>query len=107
MSVLDLCMAYHQVPMNPSDKEKAAFSSPRGGLYQYVTMPFGLCNAGATFQRIIATAMRGLQWHVLVLYLDDIIVFSETVDDQLVNLQKVFQRLYDSGLKLKAAKRSF
>ncbi|VDI46195.1 Hypothetical predicted protein [Mytilus galloprovincialis] len=93
--------------MNPADKEKTAFSTPRGGLYQYVTMPFGLCNAGATFQRIIETAMRGLQWHVLVLYLDDIIVFSETFDEHLVNLQKVFQRLSDAGLKLKAAKCSF
>ena len=90
--------------MSQADKEKTAFSTPRGGLYQYVTMPFGLCNAGATFQRIIETAMRGLQWHVLVLNLDDIIVFSETFDEHLVNLQKVFQRLSDAGLKLKAAK---
>ncbi|VDH99985.1 Hypothetical predicted protein [Mytilus galloprovincialis] len=94
MSVLDLSMAYHQVPMNPTDKENTAFSTPRGGFYQYVTTPFGLCNAGATFQRIIETAMRGLQWHVLVLNLDDIIVFSETFDEHLVNLQKVFQRKY-------------
>ena len=107
MSVLDLNMAYHQVPMNPADKEKTAFSTPRGGLYQYVTMPFGLCNAGATFQRIIETALRGLQWHILVLYLDDIIVFSKTFEEHLVNLQKVFQRLSDAGLKLKASKCSF
>ncbi|CAC5364646.1 unnamed protein product [Mytilus coruscus] len=100
-------MACHQVPMNPADEEKTAFSTPRGGLYQYVTMPFGLCNAGATFQRINETVMRGLHWHVLVLYLDDIIEFSETFDEHLVNLQKVFQRLSDAGLKLKAAKCSF
>ena len=107
MSVLDLNMAYHQVPMNPADKEKTAFSTPRGGLYQYVTMPFGLCNSGATFQRIIETAMRGLQWQILVLYLDDIIVFSKTFDEHLENLQRVFQRLSDAGLKLKSSKCSF
>ncbi|VDH88704.1 Hypothetical predicted protein [Mytilus galloprovincialis] len=79
MSVLDLRMAYHQVPMNLADKEKTAFSIPRGGLYQYVTMPFGLCNAGTNFQRIIKTAMRGFQWYVLVLNLDDMIVPSEVI----------------------------
>lgn len=52
-SSLDLDMAYHQVPLSEGDKEKTAFATPRGGLYQYVTMPFGLCKAAGTFQRII------------------------------------------------------
>lgn len=75
---LDLDMAYHQVPMTDEDKEKTAFATPRGGLYQFTTMPFGLCNAASTFERLIEKALRGLQWRVAVLYLDDIVVFGKT-----------------------------
>jgi len=58
---LDLDMAYHQVPMTDEDKEKTAFATPRGGLYQFTAMLFSLCNAACTFERIIEKALRGLQ----------------------------------------------
>ena len=106
-SSLDLNMAYHQIPMREADKEKTAFGTPRGGLYQYQVMPFGLCNAPATFQRVIEQALHGLQWHVTVLYLDDIIVYSRDFDQHLKNLNLVFDRLQDANLKLKAKKCSF
>jgi hypothetical protein len=61
-------MAYHQVPMMDEDKEKTAFATPRGGLYQFTTMPFGLCNAASTFERIIEKTLAGLQWQIAVLY---------------------------------------
>lgn len=96
---LDLNMAYHQIPMRESDKEKTAFGTPRGGLYQYKVMPFGLCNAPATFQRVIEQALSGLQWHITVLYLDDIIVYSRTFDEHLKNLGLVFDRLNAANLK--------
>lgn len=57
-------MAYHQALMSDEDKEKTAFATSRGGLYQYNVMPFGLCNAPATFQRIIERTLSGLQWNV-------------------------------------------
>ena len=101
---LDCDMAYHQVPLAEEDKEKTAFATPRGGLYQYVTMPFGLCNAPATFQRLIERTLAGIQWYIAVLYLDDIIVFSKTFDGQLDNLRRVFERLTEAGLLLKAKK---
>lgn len=63
-SSIYLAMAYHQIPMKPSDKEKTAFATPMGGLYQHASMPFGLCNASSTFQRIIEAALNGLQWQV-------------------------------------------
>lgn len=72
--------------------ERTAFGTPRGGLYQYTVMPFGLCNAPATFQRVIEQTLRGLQWHIAVLYLD-IIVYSQGFEEHLKNLSLVFDRL--------------
>ena len=106
-SSLDLNMAYHQVPMSDRDKEKTAFATPRGGLYQYTVMPFGLCNAPATFQRIIEKALCGLQWNIAVLYLDDIIVYGKSFEEHLQNLERVFDRLQEVNLKVKAKKCSF
>ena len=101
---LDCDMAYHQVPGAEEDKKKTAFATPRGGLYQYVRMPFGLCNAPATFQRLMERTLAGLQWQIAVLYLDDIIVFSKTFEGQIDHLSKVFARLTKTGLKLKFKK---
>lgn len=106
-SSLDLNMAYHQIPMSEKDKEKTAFATPRGGLYHYTVMPFGLCNAPATFQRVIEHALNGLQWNITVLYLDDIIVYSRTFDEHLENLSLVLDRLQSVNLKLKAKKCNF
>lgn len=99
-SSLDLDMAYHQVPLSEGDKEKTAFATPRGGLYQFVTMPFGLCNAAGTFQRIIEKALTNLQWHAAVLHLDDIVVFGKTFEEHFKNLNDVIDRLAKAGLKL-------
>jgi hypothetical protein len=101
-------MAYHQIPMRESDEEKTAFGTRRGGLYQYTVMPFGLCNAPATFQRVIELTLRGLQWQVAVLYLVlDIIVYSQDFEEHLENLGLVFDRLENANLKLKAKKCNF
>ena len=106
-SPLELDKAYHQIPMKPSDKEKTAFATPMCGLYQYTSMPFGLCNVASTFQRIIEAALNGLQWHIAVLYLDDIIVLGNNFDDHLNNLSKIMDRLNMAGLKLKPKKCTF
>ena len=65
------------------------------------------CNAPATFQRVIEQALSGLQWHITVLYLDDIIVYSRTFVEHLKNLKTVFDRLDSANLKLKAKKCKF
>ena len=79
---LDLDMAYHQVP--------------RGGLYQFTIMPYGLCNAASTFERLIEKALRGLQWRVAVLYLDDIVAFGKTWEQHFDNLTQVLERLAEA-----------
>lgn len=103
-TTLDCNMAYHQVPLEEEDKPKTAFATPIGGLYQFTTMPFGLCNAPATFQRIVEKALEGLQWRIAVLYLDDIIVYSSSFEEHFADLELIIERLKKAGLKLKAKK---
>lgn len=89
--------------MSPDDRSKTAFATRRG-LYQFKVMPFGLCNAPATFERLMETVLRNLQWDICLVYLDDIIVVGNTIKDMIQNLTFVFDRLLSAGLKLKARK---
>ena len=89
--------------MADSDREKTAFNSRRG-LYEFKAMPFGLCNASATFERLMETVLAGLHWHICLIYLDDIIVTGRTFEDMIANLSEVFERFKTAGLKLKARK---
>ena len=102
-STLDLTSGYWQVEMEAVDKEKTAFSTYRG-LFQFNVMPFGLANAPSTFQRLMELTLSDLHWKTCLVYLDDIIIFSKTVEEHLSRLQEVFQRLRDAGLKLKPSK---
>lgn len=102
-STLDLNSGYWQVSMEESDKPKTAFVT-RQGLYQFKVMPFGLCCAPATFERLMETVLAGLQWDKCLVYLDDIIVVGKSFENMMENLQHVFQRLHQAGLKLKAKK---
>src|SRR5664279_521691 len=67
-------------------------------------MPFGLCNAGATFQRLVDTVLSGLAYKVCLAYIDDIIVFSRSIPEHLVRLRAVLERVRGAGLKLKPKK---
>ena len=76
-STMDLASGYWQVGVAPEDREKTAFCT-RYGLFQFTVMPFGLCNAPGTFERLMEQILQGLQWETLLIYLDDVIVFSRT-----------------------------
>ena len=102
-STLDLASGYWQIEMHPEDKAKTAFSTKRG-LFQFTTMPFGLCNAPATFERLIETVLRGYLWERCMCYLDDIVVYGHTFDAALQNLHLVFDRIRGAGLKLQPSK---
>ena len=102
-STLDLASGYWQVELDEEAKKKSAFVV-RGGLYSWKVMPFGLCNAPSTFERLMEQVLAGLHWEVLLVYLDDVIVFAKTIEDELTRLGMVFQRLRQAGLKLKAKK---
>ena len=103
---LDMFSGYHQVKIVDEHKERTAFSTPCG-FYQYVKMPFGLRNAPASFQRMVDKVFEGYIMSICVVYLDDIIVFSDTKEGLYENLEKVFDRLRNSNLKLKPKKCHF
>ena len=102
-STLDLYSGYWQVGVEGNDKAKTAFIT-RKGLFQFRVLPFGLCNAPATFEQLMEAVLAGLQWDICLIYLDDIIVFGTSFDEAVENLQQVLRRLRNAGLKLKPKK---
>ena len=102
--VADLQSGYWQMPMALEDREKTAFSVPFRGHFQYKVMPFGLCNAPASFERLMEHVMAGLQWDRCLVYLDDIVCAGKTVEETVQNFEKVLSRLKAAGLKLKPSK---
>ena len=105
-SAIDLASAYNQVEVHPDDRHKTAFTTPMG-LFEYNRMPFGLCNAPALFQKLMQTIFREELLQILLVYLDDIIVYSCSIADHLRRLERVFQKLREHGLKIEAAKCQF
>ena len=102
-STFDLRSGFHQVPVNPRDVNKTTFVCHRG-TYRFPKMPFGLCNAPATFQRLMDTVLSGLNFEICLAYLDDIIVFSSDLKSHLTRLTQLFQKLREANLKLKPSK---
>ena len=100
---LDLQSGFWQVEVDPRDRQKTAFAT-RSGLYEFNVLPFGLTNSPATFERLMETALRGLQWSECLVYLDDIIVFGRTFEETLNRLTHVFDRIRAAGLKFKPSK---
>ena len=102
-SVIDLKSGYWQIPMRAADAEKTAFQTVDGH-YHFTVMPFGLRNAPATFQRMMDVVFSGMKWNGLMVYMDDIVVYSSTAEKHLELLEGVFQRLQQAGLKINPAK---
>ena len=105
-TTLDLQSGYHQVAMDTTSTEKTAFIS-HAGLYEYNVMSFGLTNAPPTFQRLMHRVLHGLDWIICLVYIDDVILFSSTVEEHLLRLSAVFDRLRNANLKLKPSKCHF
>ena len=102
-SSLDLAHGYFQVTMHPDSVSKTAFRVP-WGLYEFTRMPQGLMNSPSTFERIMELIFGDMNLSELVLYLDDLLVFSRDMPEHLDRLEKVFQRLHQHGLKLNGKK---
>ena len=105
-ATLDLASGYWQVELDPTDQEKTAFAIPTG-LYEFTTMPFGLANAPATFQRLMQMVLQDLTPSTCLVYLDDVIVFGRNSDTLLENVRNVLHRLEQAGLRLQPSKCTF
>jgi len=103
-STLDLRNGYLQVPLHPSAVPKTAIITPFG-LFEFLRMPFGLRNAGMSFQRLMDQVMAGLPF--VVVYIDDILVASADHATHLLHLEEVFSRLNAAGLVLNLDKCNF
>ncbi|KXJ15652.1 Retrovirus-related Pol polyprotein from transposon 297 [Exaiptasia diaphana] len=101
---LDLSHGFNQLPVRECAVEKTAFRTGTGRLYEYTRMPFGLCNAPGTFMCLMDKALGDLNFHTLLVYLDDILVFGSTFEETLTRLETVLSRLCKLNLKVKPEK---
>lgn len=100
---LDLKSGYWQIKIDPKDREKTAFSIGKG-LWQFTVMPFGLCNAPGTFERLMEIVLKELLAKICFVYLYDIIVFGKNFEEVVINLRKVFDRLKAAQLRVNPKK---
>lgn len=100
---LDMKSSYHQIPVRAEDQEKTAFVTT-DSLYHWLRLPFGLKTAGATYNRAMFFIFKDMINKEILVYLDDILIFSKTFDQHLQTLRKVIRRLSDHRFKLNPIK---
>ena len=105
-TTLDMRSGYFQIPMDEESKPKTAFVVP-DGTYEYTRMPFGIQAGPAVFSRIMSHIFRGLTFKTMIVYIDDLMIFSTDFDTHMKALREVFDRLRSAGLKLHPKKCKF
>ena len=103
-SSIDLISGYHQIPIAPESRPMTAFCVPGGRQFQWKVMPFGLANAGACFSQLMEMVLAGLSYKSALAYLDDIIVWSNSFDQHVEDVEMVLERLELAGLKARTDK---
>ena len=106
MIFLDAFQGYHQIPLALDDQEKIAFVTPIGN-YHYKVMPFGLKNAGSTYQRMMTKMFESQLGKNIEIYIDDMVVKNKMVSEHLGDLRIIFKVLRNYKLRLNASKCSF
>ena len=106
MSFLAAFQGYHQIPLAIDDQEKTAFITPVGN-YHYKLTPFGLKNAGSTYQRMMTKIFELQLGKNVEVYIDDMVVKSKLVSEHLTDLASIFEILRKHKLRLNASKCSF
>ena len=106
MSFLDAFQGYHQIPLALDDQVKTAFVTPIGS-YHYKVMPFGLKNAGSTYQRMMTKMFESQMGKNIEVYIDDMVVKSKIVSKHIRDLKNIFEILRGHKLRLNASKCSF
>ncbi|KAE9035302.1 hypothetical protein PR001_g6763 [Phytophthora rubi] len=102
-STMDIASGYWNVPMAADSVEKTAFTY-KYGLFEWLVMPFGLCNAVPAFERLMENVLVDLKWRTCLVYLDDCVVFCSDFPTHLVRLKQVLERFRAAGFKLKMKK---
>ena len=102
-TTLDAYSVYWKVSIRDDHKNKSAFVC-HAGHYQYVRMPFGLTNAPATFQRALDTVLSRLKWKTCPVYIDDIIIYSKSVDEHIHHVEEILTNLIVAEITLKMNK---
>ncbi|GBG75321.1 hypothetical protein CBR_g19954 [Chara braunii] len=103
---IDLKFGYHQIAIRPEDQHKTAFQT-RYGLYEFVVMPFGLCNAPGTFQHAMNRIFHDYLDKFVIVYLDDVRIFSRTVEEHVAQSDKVLSLLRQHKFKINGEKCEF
>ena len=106
ISTIDLFSGYHQIPMDQKDIDKTCFTTMYGN-FNFVVMPFGLTNAPATFQREMNRIFFPLIGKCMFVYLDDLVIFSPSMEQHLIDLREVFEIIRSNGLKINIEKCHF
>jgi hypothetical protein len=106
ITLIDLVNGFHQIPMADRCKELTAFSAPgpQGGQYHFKVMPFGLKNAPATFQQLMDDVFRPYLGLFMVVYIDDLAIYSDTREDHLAHLEKIFILMREKQIYAKKKK---
>jgi hypothetical protein len=81
---------YYQIPVAKEDRPNTAFSFPGGGLWQFKRTPMGLSNSAPVFERLMEQVLTGLSWKTCLVYLDDIIIFSNSFEKHMKNMREAF-----------------
>ena len=106
-SSLDLKSGYFQCPLAEEDREKTAFVTPDGGLFEFKCLPFGLSNGPSTFERLMDSILRGRKWKHCLVYLDDLCVFGASLEQHNERLRDILECLDRANLSLNVKKCSF
>ena len=105
-STIDLRSGFHQIQVDPKDRKKTAFICHKG-LFEFVRMPFGLANGPSHFQRVMDFVFRDLLGQFVMVYIDDIVIYSKNLSEHIKHLELVFKRLDHFGLQIKPEKCKF
>ena len=105
-TTLDAYSGYWQMPIRPQDRPKTAFVC-HAGTYQYKRMPFGLTNAPASFQRALDLILTRHKWKTCLIYLDDVVVYSNSIEEHITHVNEILTCLSEAGVTLKIKKCSF